>query len=108
MPLWLQIIVLAVFISMCIWPIYFPAIVQKVLFSEDPPDTTVQHINQSTVIHVSVPLESEEKRLGNIQKMVDSTSGATQGIWLRQKAVLEQNMRWRRLEEFAGATQRVA
>lgn len=80
----------------------------KYLFEEDSPDTTVSFIDTTREPTTdSFTLDIEEKRLANIQKMIDNApnSGARR-TWEIQKAHFLRNTNWNKLVEYAGASQR--
>lgn len=102
-------IVLAILV-MTVSPKYFFQWLEKTLFEEHDPVTTVAFVDsRQTIQQDSQNLDKEQHTIENIDKMIRSaTTDDQRRIWSTKKAEFENLLKWRRLEEFAGGTQRVA
>ena len=103
-----KVAMLALLVFMIMSPKLFFNWLDEYLFKEEPVNNTVAFVDTTRQIQLdSYGLDLEEKRIQNIQKMIDSAPNPDiRRIWEVKKAEFLRNTRWNRLVEFSNASSR--
>jgi len=100
MMYWYHYLILMMFITMIVSPVWFFGKVSKMLFDEaDPHEPVVQHINIKTILPNEEPVElmhADERVLQNLDKMIKASRNKhVKQLWKIKKAEFARQMSWR-------------
>lgn len=106
--IFLKALILVALIAMVFSPKMFFEWLDKQLFQEDPPEESPHFTSEGHSIQMEpYGLELEEKRLKNFDLMIRRANTKDQKrMWEVKKAEFLRNIKWTRLVEFSGASER--
>lgn len=98
----------SLFTSIVAAPSYFFRQVDQHVLGEEDQTTSVYYVDRQNIIQCdSIGLDTEQRRLDNINEMIrTATTGDQWRVWTRKRDEMLRTLRWRRLEEFAGGRSR--
>ena len=104
----LKALILVALIAMIFAPKMFFEWLDKELFQEDPPEDASHFVSDGSTMQMGpYGLELEERRLKNFDLMIRRANTQEQRkMWEVKKAEFLRNIKWTRLVEFAGASER--